>query len=533
MKKIAGISASAGLALGTARWVRHAQDGMVRRQVRTPKEERETFEQAARRAQEQLMKMEQTANAHDREIYMVHRVLIDDAALRREILSYIEVGASAAAAVERAAGIFARQMRELEDPYMRERACDILDACGRIVKVLDDQPQGTLRLTGPAILVSDEIYPTDIATLDRSLVMGFLTSAGSAEAHAAIIARMMGIPAVVRVGEELLSDCDGHMLALNGDSGEAYLDPDEPTKARFSHKLREIRRHDCSLANLRTMPCRTRDGTLVTLLADCASAEDVRNAMASGADGVGLLIGEYLMEGYGASEEKQLRFYRACLEAAQGKTVTVCLFDGTAQRAAVRGTQPQANPALGLRGARYCLAHPDFFETQLCALLRAGTTGNLRILAPMVSSREELERVFDAIEHAKRTLRKRADPFAENVPVGVMIETPAAALMADEIARRAAFFHMDTGTLAQYTFAADRADPRMRSYLPASSPAVYRLLRSAVEAAAGAQCELCLCGDNAAKPALAETYVRMGVRTFALPVRELLAVKEYLMGVAL
>lgn len=505
---------------------------MVGRRVRTPGEERETFEAAARSAQEQLAKLEDTANAHDREIYMVHRVLLNDAALRREVLSYINAGASAAAAVERAAGIFARQMRELEDPYMRERACDILDACGRIVKVLDDQPHDTLRLTGPAILVSEEIYPTDIATLDRSLVLGFLTSAGSANAHAAIIARMMGIPAVVMTGNELPMDCDGRTLLLDGDEGEAILDPDEPTKVRFTNRLQEIRRHDYSLASLRSMPCRTKDGTVVTLLADCGSADDVRNAMASGADGVGLLLGEYLMEGYGASEAKQYRFYRACLEASQGKPVTVCVFDGSMARAA-RGIAPQANPALGLRGVRYCMAHPDFFETQLCALLRAGLAGNLRILLPMVSSREELERVLDAIEHAKRTLRLRGDPFSENVPVGVMIDTPAAALMAEDIARRASFFHMDTNILAQYTFAADRLDPRMRSYLPSSSPAVYRLLRSAVEAAAGAQCELCLCGENAAKPALAETYVRMGVRTFSLPVRDLLAVKEYLMGVTL
>ncbi len=531
MKHITGISASAGLALGTTRRIRHMESGLGR-SARTPQEEQKTFETATHRAQEQLAKLERAAGEHDRDIYMVQRVLLDDPALRREVLSYIEAGANAAAAVERAAGIFSRRMRALEDPYMRERACDILDACARVVKVLDDTPHETLRLTGPAVLVAEELYPTDIAMLDRSLVQGFITSAGSANAHAAIIARMMGIPAVVMAGDTLDLECDGKLIALNGDTGEAFLEPDEPTKARFSHKLRLQRRHECQLENLRSAPCRTRDGTLVTLLADCATVDDVRGAMAAGADGVGLLLGEYLMADYADSEEKQLRFYRACLEAADDKPVTVCVFDGAGERAA-RRTPPYTNPALGPRGVRYCFAHPDFFETQLCALLRAAAWGNLRILLPMVSSSEELDRALDAIERAKTELRRRGDPFSETVPVGVMIETPAAALMAPDIARRAAFFHMETNNLTQYAFAADRSDPRMRAYLPNSSPAVYQLLRSAVEAAAGARRELCICGENAARPALAETYVRMGVRTFSLPVRELLAVKEYLMGVTL
>lgn len=557
MKSIRGIPASAGISMGTARYLRHAQSGLGRA-VRSPKEEQEVFEEAVRQAQNQLGKLGESASAQDREIFMVQSLLLEDPALRKEITSYISVGASAAAAMERAAGIFSRSIRAMEDPYMRERACDILDACLRVVKILDDQPHETLHLTGPAILVADELYPTDIAMLDRSLVQGFVTTAGSPDAHAAIIARTLGIPAVVMVGEtEALRDCDGRLLALNGDTGEAFLDPDDATRARFAHELRQLRRHMVSTQHLHTTPCTTQDGTPIRLLAACTSAEEVRDAARMGADGIGLLPDSALMH----DEEAQYRFYSACIGAADGKPVCVRIFDmpdhtqGSAAGSWPDHTQdsaPASGPdhtqgsasanilsaahrscGLGLRGVRYCLEHPEVFETQLRALLRAGVWGNLHILLPMVSAREEQENAWEAMERAKATLRKRNIAFSETVPIGISIETPAAALQAGELARRAAFFHVDTDLLAEYAFAADRADPRMRRYLPDTSPAVYRLLHYAVEAAREARIPLCLCGGSASRPALAETCARMGVRAFSLPAREMMAVKTYLMGVML
>ena len=500
LKYITAVPASAGLAVGTVRYLRHTQSGLGRA-VRSPKEEQEAFENAVREAQDQLIRLERRAAAQDRDIFMVQRVLLEDEGLRQEVASYIRVGAGAAASVERAAGIFAGRIRALEDPYMRERACDILDACRRVVKVLDGQPHETLRLTGPAILVAEELYPTDIVTLDRSLVLGFITSAGSPNAHAAIIARTMGIPAAVMAGPE----------------------------------LRLQRRHTLSQERLRAAPCTTKDGTRISLMADCASVEDVRTAVEAGADGVGLLLSEYLLlAGRVNGEEEQYGFYAACLAAAQGRPVTICTFDVAPDKTGTEfPREEEANPAMGLCGVRYCLAHPDFFETQLRALLRAGLAGNLRILLPMVSTRDEFEHALDAVYRAKCALRERGVPFAETVPVGAFIETPAAALTAGDLARRAAFFNVGTNNLIQYTYAADRVNPQVRAYLPVASPAVYRLVRFAVEAAAEARIPLCLCGEGAAQPALAEAYARLGVRAFSLPARELLEVKEYLMGVTL
>ena len=258
-------------------------------------------------------------------------------------------------------------------------------------------------------------------------------------------------------------------------------------------------------------------------------------AVEAGADGVGLLLSEYLLlAGRVNGEEEQYGFYAACLAAAQGRPVTICTFDVAPDKTGTEfPREEEANPAMGLCGVRYCLAHPDFFETQLRALLRAGLAGNLRILLPMVSTRDEFEHALDAVYRAKCALRERGVPFAETVPVGAFIETPAAALTAGDLARRAAFFNVGTNNLIQYTYAADRVNPQVRAYLPAASPAVYRLVRFAVEAAAEARIPLCLCGEGAAQPALAEAYARLGVRAFSLPARELLEVKEYLMGVTL
>ena len=551
LKYITAVPASAGLAVGTVRYLRHTQSGLGRA-VRSPKEEQEAFENAVREAQDQLIRLERRAAAQDRDIFMVQRVLLEDEGLRQEVASYIRVGAGAAASVERAAGIFAGRIRALEDPYMRERACDILDACRRVVKVLDGQPHETLRLTGPAILVAEELYPTDIVTLDRSLVLGFITSAGSPNAHAAIIARTMGIPAAVMAGPELLEGCDGRTLALNGDTGEAYLDPDEATKTRFAHKLRLQRRHTLSQERLRAAPCTTKDGTRISLMADCASVEDVRTAVEAGADGVGLLLSEYLLlAGRVNGEEEQYGFYAACLAAAQGRPVTICTFDVAPDKTGTEfPREEEANPAMGLCGVRYCLAHPDFFETQLRALLRAGLAGNLRILLPMVSTRDEFEHALDAVYRAKCALRERGVPFNENTQFGVMLSIPAACLTVEDfvahgcdflvigtndltaeefVAHGCDFLVIGTNDLTQYTHAADRELASAEHYYRPASPAMKKLITMVMDAANAHHVPVTICGLAVGNPANTAQYLHLGLRSFSVSPQNLLKVKRALL----
>ena len=536
MQKIIGISASNGRVIGPLRRLRHARCA-VGRVVREPRHELALYQTAVRIAEQQLAQLEEKAQENDKGIFMVQRMMLKDAGLCEEICTYIEVGAGAAAAVERAGGIYASRLRSIGDDYMSERACDVLDACQRIVDILDGSTREKVRLSEPSILVADEIYPTDIVSLNREMVLGFVTARGSVNAHASIIARTMGIPAVVQAGAELLIDCDGKFAALDGTSGEIYITPDEATKARFMHTLHMEQRHLQALNSLHTRPCQTKDGTRVKLFANCPSVQDVETAVEMGAEGVGLLLSEYfLLAGHMAAEEEQYQFYKACLAAAGERILTVCTYDiGPDQGATGLVEEDAPNPALGLRGLRYCLAHPTFFHTQLAALLRASIHGHLRIVISMIASENEFERALDAVYRTKVMLRQRGERFDEKIEVGVMIETPAAALEAEALAVRASFFNIGVKDLTQYTHAADRTSELVREYFPHGvlSSAVKKLMEMTLHAANSADIPVCISGETAANPILAEQYVRMGVRCLSMPARSLPDVKEYLLDVTL
>lgn len=529
-----GIPASEGFAVGAVRRLRHMQTGLGRA-VSSPAREADAYLAAAEAAKAQLDALAAKATADDRDIFTAQRLMLDDQGLTDEILAYIGAGAGAAAAVERAAGIYAGRMRALDDEYMRERACDILDACYRVVDVLDGQPRQELLLTSPAIIASEELYPTDILTLDRNMLLGVITSEGSVHAHAAILARTMGIPAVVMAGQAFLDACDGKLAAMDGGSGEVYLEPDEATKARFSHLIRLNSRPTLSAQRLREAPCVTADGTRISLFANCASAHDVRAAVDAGAEGVGLLSSEYLLARGVTGEEEQYRFYTECLMAADGRPVTISTYDLASDKLpAAPGHEPEDNPALGLCGVRYSLAHEEAFAVQLRALLRAGVEGNLRVALPMVNTRAEFERAMDVLRTARRALRAEGIPFAESLPVGLVLETPAAALTAAELAKDAAFFFIRPMNLAQYAFAADRSNAAVRAfYPPMGSAPVLALVRMALDAAQRANLRVCICCEDAHTADQAENYARMGVRALSVPAGSLLGVKESLRGISL
>ncbi len=534
MRTFQGTPASEGLAVGAMRLLRHTPQG-AGRAVQDPAQEERNYRAAVRDAVVQLERMEKKNTGADRDILMAQRAILEDQGLQDEVLGYIRAGAGAAASVERAAGIYAGRIRALEDDYMRERACDILDACYRVVDVLDDQPRQVLQLDSPAVIAADELYPTDILTLDRSMILGLVTAEGSPNAHASIIARTMGIPAVVMAGRDFLEECDGRPVAVDGFTGEVFVDPDEATKARFAHSIRLRRRQTLSGLALRSVPCKTRDGVRVSLYANCADSRDVRAAVEAGAEGVGLLSSEVLLlAGTGAGEAEQVAFFSECLAAAAGKPVTISVYDIGADKVAPGLPQnEEPNPALGQVGIRFCLAHPGLFRTHLCALLRAGTAGNLRIVLPMVNNRRELDAVRAAVADARADLRARRLPYAQDVPIGVMVDTPAAALMAEELAADASFFTVNPANLAQYAHGVDRSNAHVQQYFPHVSAPVHKLLRMVVDAARPGNIPVCVCCANADSLAQAETYVRMGVRALSMPTVNLLPMKETLMSMSL
>lgn len=517
MNDYTGISASPGLCLGPALQIerRYASSG---RTVGEPGREAALFEAAALLAKDEISTLVSGAARDEGDIFLFQREILNDHGLLAEVLRGIEAGCGAAAAVEHAAGLYADKLRRIPDEYISQRAGDVLDACRRVVAILDGRPRGDIKLTEPSILLADELLPSDLASVDKSLILGIAMSAGSTQSHCAIIARTYGIPTIVAAGTALLSVESGTPCVMDAAAGVLIAEPDEVTVARFSHRINLSRRKTMAAEQLRLAPCVTQDGIAVSLLANCSAPEDICAAMALGAEGVGLLRSEFLfLDGSVPGEEEQFAFYRDCLAAANGKPVTIRTLDiGADKSVSGISAAEEENPALGLRGLRLSLAHPALLRCQLAALLRAAQYGDLRIMFPMVTTPDDLDRALAIVAQVRAELALRGVEFASQVPIGCMIETPAAALMAEELAQKCDFFSVGTNDLTQYTLAADRLNTAVANYFNPTAPALQKLLAMTIHAAQQAGIELSVCGEAAADPACALTYVRLGVRKLSM-----------------
>ena len=531
MQMYQGATASPGLVMGPVRRLQHSGPGLER-VVQTPGREQALLNAAVVLAKDELRLLEEAAVGTDKDIFLFQQVMLDDPGLNREIASYIAAGAGAAPAVERAAQLYAGRIEAADDDYIRQRAMDVLDACRRVVNILDGRPRTPLRLETPSILVSEYIYPSDIVSIGRGMLLGVACAEGSEQSHASIIARTMGIPAVVQLGAGFLSQNCAAGAVLDADKGHLTLEPDEDVRKDAQRRIVGASILKKRLAALGAAgPCRTRDGAHVALMASCSGPEDVELAMQAGAEGVGLLRSEFsIMAGRIPSEEEQYYFYLSCLQAAGGKPVTVRTFDIGADKSVPGLTEDSPNPALGMRGLRMSLAHPQMFEEQLCALLRAGARGPLRVAIPMVSCPEDWQRAMHHVEKARRTLRRRGVLFNEEMEFGCMVETPSAALLAGDIlAAGCRFLVVGTNDLVQYTYAADRLDGRFSDFFSARSPAVHRLVGMVLDAAAGTGAPVCICGVHAGSPNQVVRYARQGVRCFSTEAASLLQVKARLL----
>ncbi len=531
MQMYQGATASPGLVMGPVRRLQHSGPGLER-VVQTPGREQALLNAAVVLAKDELRLLEEAAVGTDKDIFLFQQVMLDDPGLNREIASYIAAGAGAAPAVERAAQLYAGRIEAADDDYIRQRAMDVLDACRRVVNILDGRPRTPLRLETPSILVSEYIYPSDIVSIGRGMLLGVACAEGSEQSHASIIARTMGIPAVVQLGAGFLSQNCAAGAVLDADNGRLILEPDEAVRKDAQRRIVGASILKKRLAALGAAgPCRTKDGAHVALMASCSGPEDVELAMQAGAEGVGLLRSEFsIMAGRIPSEEEQYYFYLSCLQAAGGKPVTVRTFDIGADKSVPGLTEDSPNPALGMRGLRMSLAHPQMFEEQLCALLRAGAKGPLRVAIPMVSCPEDWQRAMHHVEKARRTLRRRGVVFNEEMEFGCMVETPSAALLAGDIlAAGCRFLVVGTNDLVQYTYAADRLDGRFSDFFSARSPAVHRLVGMVLEAAAGTGAPVCICGVHAGSPNQVVRYARQGVRCFSTEAASLLQVKARLL----
>ena len=531
MKICKGVSASPGLVLG--------QVSRLERHVETfstgpfdPERELRQLEDAVRTAQSELDCMAERAASTEQAILQFQSMMLDDEGMMNEVRFCIKAGISAAAAMDKVGQRYADQLANMKDnPYMQLRSVDILDATSRVINILGNRPRMWLALDHPVILAADRLMPTDLFSVPSGMILGVVTTEGSGQSHAAIIARAMNIPGIVQVGPEFLDDCDGRTMILDATKGECILDPDAAARQQAEARICELQRENEEMRVLGRQPGYTRDGAAFELLANCFGPEDIDTAMQSGARGVGLLRSSYMMlPGRILDEQEQFYFYSSCLAAAQGCPVTVRTFDFGADRTMADAYQGVQSSKLGLRGIRNSLRQPRQFETQICALLRAAARGPLRVMFPMVTDVEDWDAAMSIVEHCRQSLRERGVPFNEDVKFGVMLSIPAACLTVEDfVAHGCDFLVIGTNDLTQYTHAADRELASAEHYYRPASPAMKKLITMVMDAAGAHHVPVTICGLAVGNPANTAQYLHLGLRSFSVSPQNLLKVKQALL----
>jgi len=420
-------------------------------------------------------------------------------------------------AVSKAGKHFSEIFAALDDPYMKARAPDFMDVTQRMVRILKGG-QDEKKITEPSIIIAEDLSPSETLQLDKSLVRAFVTRQGSANSHTAILARTLRIPSLIQADISLNMEYSGRPAAVDAHSGKLYIEPDEAVIRKLKSLLDEDKKEEAELTKLRGLPSVTKDGIKVNVFANIGGPEDLEAVLSNDAEGIGLFRSEflYLSRDNYPGEEEQFEAYRKVAEGMRDRQVIIRTLDiGADKNIPYFGLEPEENPALGFRAVRICFDRPDLFKTQLRAIYRASAFGNISIMFPMIASLWELRCCKEAAAHVREELANKGIPFG-NVPLGIMVETPAAALMADELAREADFFSVGTNDLTQYTLAVDRQNEKLGRFSDPRHPAILKLLRMIAESANRAGILAGICGELASDTELTEAFVQMGYRELSV-----------------
>ena len=464
-------------------------------------------------------------------IFEMHAIMVQDPDLGGMIEDYIQQHElTAEAAVQTACSQFAAMLESMDDEYMKARGTDVRDISAQLIEALSDRSGGWIsRITRPVILCADDLTPSETVQLDKRMLLGFITSGGSANSHTAILARTMGIPAVVNTGQLIPEALDGHMAAIDGANGRAFLDPDPEILAAIRNKLAAVRARTSEMAALRGIPTVTKSGRHIDLFANVGQVSDMPLVEENDGEGVGLFRSEFLYLGRSdyPSEEVLLSAYRQAASALKGKKLVIRTLDIGADKQADYFQLPrEENPAMGLRAIRICLQRPEIFYTQLRAILRASAYGKVAVMFPMITSVEEVRESRKILKGAMTQLVQEGIPFDRDLEVGIMIETPAAAVISDDLAQEVDFFSIGTNDLVQYTLAADRQNAALEALASPSHPAVLRLIQRTIRAGHDAGIWVGICGEAAADPKLIPLFVEMGVDELSMSPSRILGARK-------
>ena len=492
--------------------------------VLAPQVEWKRMEQAFQTASDQLKPIYDKALAEagksQAAIFEAHMQMLQDPELidsvRKSILDEHE---NAEKALMDAAEHYARTLEELTDESFRARADDVRDVARRCLRILLGKPQVDVVLNKPSIIVARDLSPSDTVRMEKTMVLGFCTAEGGATSHTAILAKALGVPAVVGVGDELLSVIEGSASIINGHTGEVTIGPDETTLAAFVQTQKAEKERAAAELSAAGKPAITKDGSRAEVVANVGSVADAEKAVSSGAEGIGLLRTEflYLDRQTAPTEEEQYTVYKKIFDIQGSRPVVIRTIDvGGDKELPYIDLGHEDNPFLGWRAIRMCLDNPDFFKTQLRAILRAATGHDIRIMFPMIAAVTEVTRARELLDEARAELRAAGQPFGGKIQVGIMVEIPAAAVMADKFVKVVDFFSIGTNDLTQYTLAVERTNKKVVHLSNALDPAVLRLIAKVIEEGHKGGVWVGMCGELAGEPKAIPVLLGLGLDEFSM-----------------
>ena len=519
MEQIFGKGVSKGVAAGPISFYRRASGVIPRHEMSDTAAELERFRAARETAKEQLAKLYDKALAEAGEdaamLFEAHQMMLDDLDFVESIEGMIENDrVNAEAAVSDTGAQFAEMFAAMDDSYMQARAADIRDISARVIGILTGEGESGIVSDVPCIVAADDLAPSETVQLDKSLILGFITSAGSANSHTAILARTMGIPAIISAGDALQPEMEGKYAIIDGQTGEAVIEPDDAERERLLKKQAKEKALKELLDQLKGKPNVTKDGRNVMVYCNIGSPADIDAVLQNDGGGIGLFRSEFLyLQGSDyPTEDEQFKAYKTVAERMGGRRVIIRTLDiGADKQADYFHLDKEENPAMGLRAIRICLTRPEVFRTQLRALYRASAYGKIAIMFPMITSVWEVQEIKRICRNIRAELTEEGVPMADKVELGIMIETPAAVMMSAELAREVDFFSVGTNDLTQYTLAVDRQGVGLDRFFDAHHPAVLRMLRMAAENAHKAGIWIGICGELGADAELIETFLSMGI----------------------
>ena len=531
-----GKSVFGGIAIGKISVYQKKEQQVKRVKIDDPEQEMARYEKAKAEGIKQLQGLYDKALREVGEanaaIFEVHQMMMEDDGYNESVENIIRSqGVNAEYAVATTGDNYAQMFSAMDDDYMRERAADVRDISERLLTILNGEETGAVDADEPKIIVAEDLAPSETVQLDKDKVLSFVTVKGSLNSHTAILARTMAIPALVNASVPLESEIDGRLGIVHGANGTFYVDPDEETLAEMKKRQEEDLSRKQLLLTLKGKENVTLDGQKVMLYANIGNIKDLATVIQNDAGGIGLFRSEfiYLEKEDFPTEEEQFQIYRQVAQTMAGKRVIIRTLDiGADKQCDYFHMEHEENPALGCRAIRICLTRPEIFKTQLRALFRASAFGKIAIMYPMITSVQEVRKIKEIVEEVKAELTTQGVEFG-NPEQGIMIETPAAAIISDDLAKEVDFFSIGTNDLSQYTMAIDRQNPQLDLFFDPHHPAVLRMISLVVENAHKAGIWAGICGELGADQSLTKEFLAMGVDELSVSPGSILPLRKIIL----